>query len=144
MQAVDFPYTHDFKIIFHHLDVLGHVNNVQYLRFLETARIEYMQMLFNFEAADIAPFVIGDMYCRYIAPAFYHDVLTVGCGISRFGTKSFDFVYAIDAQDGRRILTAKSTMVAFDKTTQRSIVVPDVIREGVAAFQGAWDAATLI
>ena len=101
MQARDYPFVREFNIVFHHIDMLKHVNNVQYLRFLETVRIEYMEQIFGGGELGAASFVIGDIYCRYVAPAFYREVLTIGCGVSRFGTKSFDFVYAADAQDGR-------------------------------------------
>ncbi len=139
MQATSFPYQYPVKVVFHDLDAMRHVNNVVYLIYLESARIEFLNQMLGLETVESAPVILGDMYVRYHSPAVYPEELIVGLGISRFGTKSFDIVYQIDAEtDGRTILTAKTTLVTFDYDQQRTIPIPAPFRATVEAFQQGW------
>lgn len=139
MQAAEFPYQYPVQVVFHDLDAMRHVNNVVYLIYLESARIEFINQMLGLKTVENAPIILGDIYVRYLSPAVYPEKLLVGAGISRFGTKSFDMVYQIDSEtDGRTILTAKTTLVSFDYERQQTIPVPDELRDAIDAFQDSW------
>lgn len=138
MRATAYPYQHLHAVTFQDMDAMQHVNNATYIVYLETARIAYMHQLFQFPDFHHFPIILGDVYCRYLKPATYGDVLTIGVGVNRFGRKSFDLIYQIDNQDHAPIALAKTTMVAFDYQQQKTILVPDNIRQGFSKFQGEW------
>ena len=42
LPASDFPYVIQHEVIFHDIDVMGHVNNSNFFIFMETARTKYL------------------------------------------------------------------------------------------------------
>ncbi|HFC12135.1 MAG TPA: acyl-CoA thioesterase [Anaerolineae bacterium] len=138
MKAQEFPYQYNLTVTFQDMDAMRHVNNVTYIAYLETARVRYLFDLLQFTDFETFPIILGDVYCRYLAPAYFNDVLTVGLGVNRFGRKSFDFIYQIDNQDGLPIIQAKTSMITFDYQQQKTILIPDYIRASITKFQQGW------
>lgn len=138
MRATEYPFTKQFEVVFRDIDAMQHVNNAVYVTYLETVRIAYMNHVLHFEGLQQVPVILGDLYVRYLSPATYGEVLTCGIGVSRFGTKSFEFVYQIDGPDNRPIVSARTTQVAYDYTINRSIVVPDWLRAAFEGYQSVW------
>lgn len=138
MKAQDFPFQYNLTVTFQDMDAMRHVNNVTYIAYLESARISYLFDLLQLSDFSTFPIILGDVYCRYLAPAYFNDVLTVGLGVNRFGRKSFDFVYQIDNQDGLPIVRAKTSMITFDYQQQKTIPIPSKIRSTITNFQKNW------
>jgi acyl-CoA thioester hydrolase len=133
-----FPFYDDVRVRFRDVDAMGHVNNAVYFTYMETARSVFFQQFFDIRQPFDIPVILGETSCRYLAPAYFGEILRVGLGVSRFGSKSFDMAYGIDGPDGRLVATGSSTMVMYDYEQGQSIVVPDSFKEAVRAFQGAW------
>lgn len=113
-------------------DAYGHVNNVAYYAFIDTA---VNQLLIEAGLLDVTggP-VIGlaaDSGCRYYAPAAYPDVIHAGVRVGRVGTSSIryevglfrndedeasaegHFVHVMVARDTRRPVPAPERLRAF-------------------------------
>jgi acyl-CoA thioester hydrolase len=136
--AQSFPYKVIIEVAFRDLDALGHVNNAVYLSYMETARIKFLVDLLTVTSLHDLPVIMAEATCTYKAPAFFGEQLTVGVGVSRFGSKSFDMTYRIDAGDGRLIALGKTVQVMYDYAAARTLVVPEDFRSKVLAFQGQW------
>jgi len=136
--AQSFPYKVVIEVAFRDLDALGHVNNAIYLSYMETARIKFLVDLLTVTSLHDLPVIMAEATCTYKAPAFFGEQLTVGVGVSRFGSKSFDMTYRIDAGDGRLIALGKTVQVMYDYAAARTLVVPEDFRSKVLAFQGEW------
>jgi acyl-CoA thioester hydrolase len=136
--AQSFPYKVVIEVAFRDLDALGHVNNAVYLSYMETARIKFLVDLLTVTSLHDLPVIMAEATCTYKAPAFFGEQLTVGVGVSRFGSKSFDMTYRIDAGDGRLIALGKTVQVMYDYAAARTLVVPEDFRSKVLAFQGEW------
>lgn len=135
----EFPFYDEVRVRFRDVDAMGHVNNAVYFTYMETARGAFFQQFFDIQRPADIPVILGEIACRYLAPAYYGEVLRVGLGVSRFGTKSFEMVYGIEGPGERQVATGTSTMVMYDYDRGASIVVPDEFREAVRSFQGAWE-----
>ncbi|MCB8945684.1 MAG: acyl-CoA thioesterase [Ardenticatenaceae bacterium] len=138
MQAAEYPYQYPVEVIFHHLDAMGHVNNVTFFMFLETARIKYVSHLWATPNIMDAPIILAQANCTYVAPAFLGENLVVGVGVTRLGNKSFDLAYRIDADNGRHIATAHTTQVTYNYHTQQTIPIPNLLRQRIEEFQQGW------
>jgi acyl-CoA thioester hydrolase len=136
--AKSYPYAVEIEVAFRDLDALGHVNNAVYLSYLETARIKFVTELLGLSDLRELPIILGEATLSYRSPALFGERLTIGCGISRFGGKSFDMIHRIDAGDGRLIATSKTVLVMYDYATGRTFAVPDSFKQRVQAFQGSW------
>jgi acyl-CoA thioester hydrolase len=138
MNTSSYPYTIEIEVAFRDLDVLGHVNNAVYLSYLETARIKYMTELLDIRDLRNLPVILGKVTISYKSPALFDERLRVGCGISRFGVKSFDMLHRIDADDGRLVALAKTVLVMYDYAAERTIAVPEAFKQRIGAFQAGW------
>lgn len=131
----------DIEICFRDIDALGHVNNARYLGFMEDIRIQYLYQMFpdlgfqkNFKKF---PFVLGDVYCRFISPVFLGEHIRIATAVTSIGTKSFIMEYEIQELKSQRLVaTGKTTMVMFDIKTQSSYPVPQDFIERVEKIQG--------
>ena len=135
-----YPYKVIIEVSFRDLDAMGHVNNAVYLSYMETARIKFLVDLLAVTSLHDLPVIMAEATCTFKSPAFFGEQLTVGVGISRFGSKSFDMTYRIDAGDGRLIALAKTVQVMYDYAAARTIVVPEAFKAKVLALQGEWAA----
>ena len=138
--AQSFPYKVVIEVAFHDLDMMGHVNNAVYFSYMETARIKFLVDLLAVTSLHDLPVIMAEATCTFKAPAFFGELLTVGVGVSRFGSKSFDMTYQIDAGDGRLIALGKTVQVMYDYAAAQTIMMPEAFNAKVRAFQGEWAA----
>ena len=138
MTSQPYPYTTTVEVAFRDIDAMGHVNNAVYLSYLETARIKFVLELLELRGLGNLPLIMAEATITYKSPAFFGELLTIGMGVSRFGTKSFDLACRISGGDGRLVALAKTVQVAYDYAAQRSIPVPEMLRQRVQALQGDW------
>lgn len=130
-----YPYQTTLEVTFRDLDAMGHVNNATYFTYMETARIKFLVILLALKGMGDLPIIVAEACCQYKAPAHYGEWLTVGIGVSRIGTKSFELSYEIVAENGRFIATAKTVQVMYDYTTQQTFPIPDELRQKLQAYQ---------
>jgi len=122
---------------FGNVDGMGHLNNVSYFTFLETARIEYfihvMEIKEQSPALQDMPFILAAQSINYRLPAFYREMLMVGLRTSWVRRSSFGFDFQmVDVASKRLVAEGNGTHVTFDYRANRTIPVPD---EWVARFE---------
>ena len=118
-------------------DAMGHVNNANYLSFLESARLEYVKsVLGRVEARDFGV-IIARIEIDYKSPAFHFETLRVGCRVEDIGGASVTMDYRLeDKATGRLVALAKSVMVAFDYALGRPVRVNADWRRKMEEFDG--------
>jgi len=138
----DFKFHCEVEVRFCDLDAMGHVNNAVYFSFFEVARTGYMRALGHrppeeISFADLYPFIMLDVYCKYLAPAVLSQKLSVYLRTSRVGTKSYEFEYLItDLVDGHSIAVGRSTQVHYDYRQEKTLPVPDDFRSRIENLEG--------
>lgn len=138
---MDYKISKDIEVRFSDVDALGHVNNAKFLGYMEDVRLEYMKHLFPEleyqKDFSIFPIILGDVYCRYISPAFLGETITVQTAVTQFGTKSFQMEYLLsDKQTKRQVATARTTMVMYDLKTAKTLVIPQDVKVRITAVEG--------
>jgi len=97
----DFKSFFDMKTRWKDMDALGHINNATFLTYLESGRIELVKKW-------------------------------VGQKISRVGHKSFDILTGIfEEGEEKPVAQAVTTLVGFDYESQKTVSVPEVIRQAL-------------
>ena len=143
MTYTNFPYEINLEVAFRDIDAMGHVNNAVFFAYFETVRIKYLGEIMEKsgslgnELLDL-PLILVEASCTYKSPALLTEILHVGTGISRFGTKSFDMLYRIQGQDGRLIAYGRTVQVMYDYITRQAFPIPDDVRQYVEAYQRGW------
>ena len=129
-------------------DVYGHVNNVQFVRLLEDARVVYYswfdtavnaylieQGVLDIHAGATIGLVI-ETQCNYFAPLAFPQTVEAGIRVARLGASSVRYEVGLFA--GGEPLTAGAghfIHVYVDRTTRRPVPVPDSLRDVLEALQ---------
>ena len=140
MNARSFPYVVEIEVAFRDLDAMGHVNNAVYLSYLETARINFIVDLLELKGLGELPIILAEATVTYKSPALFGERLIIGCGISRFGGKSFDMVHRVEAGDGRLVALSHTVLVTYDYAAGATMPVPEQLKRRVHDLQRAWEA----
>ena len=120
-------------------DMFGHVNNVEFVRYFETGRLDYFRRVLNLETGPnpTETLVIADLRVSFLQQINHPCEIEVGVRISRLGNSSFDFETALFApgeSDPRS--TAHAVCVWFDFRNNRSAPIPASVRSTVQKFEG--------
>ncbi|MBV1952322.1 MAG: acyl-CoA thioesterase, partial [Cycloclasticus sp.] len=104
-------------------DIFGHTNNVQFIRYLESARVAYCEdvMGLPLEVGMSAGWVLADMQCSYLQQVHYPTHLEVYSRISKIGSKSVTLMANIFRKgEDEPVACSKAVMVWFDFDTNKS------------------------
>jgi acyl-CoA thioester hydrolase len=121
------------RVRFGDLDAMQHLNNVEFLRFFETARIEYITKLFPQHSPDRAQefgFIFAECHIAYLAPGGYGDDVRTYVWVSEVKRSALrvDFEMVVDADD-RKLAEGYGWLVGYDYAEGRSQPLPDALRE---------------
>lgn len=127
----------EVPVRFSDTDGLGHVNNANYLSYLEAARIDYLRTVVGRVKIEEFGVIIARIEIDYKSPVLHHEVLRVGCRVCEIGGSSIKMDYRIEAKaDERLVAEAKSVMVAFDYALGKPVRVAEEWRTKMEEFDG--------
>jgi acyl-CoA thioester hydrolase len=129
----DFSFETTVPVRFQDLDVVGHVNNAVYGTYLEEARSEYIEEVFEVDPAE-SGVVIAHLEIDYRQPVQEDTEVTVALRTNEPGTSSIPMDYEIRTEDGVAA-TAETVMVTIDYDTGETQPIPDSWRKRLAAFE---------
>ena len=99
-----FPVKLEHRVAWGEMDAFGHVNNANYLRWFESARIAYFEKVaVSIGARDASPWVpiLARATVDFRKPVSYPDTVTLEATVTKFGNTSFTMAYrAISASLG--------------------------------------------
>jgi len=116
------PYNVDVPLRWSDMDAYGHVNNVQFLRLLEDARVIGFQEWFGQDRSLLNDGVVVARHeIEYLAPLdFRHAPISVDMWATRISGSSFNLAYEVRDPDevGTALYArAETTLVAYDFAT---------------------------
>ncbi len=126
----------EHEVLFRDLDALRHVNNVAFLAFMEDARMQYWRALTKEYDLKGINFILAEITCRYLSPAYLGETLVIGIRARNLGTKSFQFEYLIEEKASRRsVAEGKSVQVMYDYKQKQSNSIEERMRDAVASLE---------
>jgi acyl-CoA thioester hydrolase len=131
-----FPLITRFTVPFADIDMMRHVNNVAYIRWLETMRAEYFAQVMQTDIHGDMGMIQASISFTYERQLSYREEVAVGVKISRIGNKSWDFYYEVwSATAGQRAAHGITGMVAYDFVSNRTVTIPQTWRDAIAAYE---------
>ena len=94
------------------MDALGHVNNVVYLTYFESARVDLIRGL-GLSRKDGVAAVVAQANISYKLSAKYPAKLKVVTTISRFGNTSMTYHHSLQERDGSKIYCEAEVVVVW-------------------------------
>jgi acyl-CoA thioester hydrolase len=117
-------------------DVYGHVNNVAYYAFFDTAVNRWLiaRGLLDIEGGDPIGLVV-ETGCRYHAPAAFPDTLQAGIRVARLGSSSVRYEIALfRGGEDDAIAEGFFVHVYVDRATRRPKPLPDAWRQALESL----------
>jgi acyl-CoA thioester hydrolase len=110
------------------MDAQGHVNNTVYFRYMEQARVEWLESVRE-GAGDVGGLgsVIVNAGCTFKLPLSYPGVIEVRMLVDAPGRSSLDTHYELWMND-RKYAEGSARIVWIDVNTQRSTPLPERLR----------------
>ena len=120
-----------FKPRFKDTDALGHINNASITTWFEEGR----RSIFRYFIPDLDPkkwkLIIARVEVDYVAQAHYQEEVTIKTWVEKIGNSSFQ-LYQEAHQESTLVSKSKTYLVHFDYSSQRSVPIPDDIRENLS------------
>lgn len=112
-------------------DAFGHVNNVVYFRWFESARIDLLSHFSSsvtMQNGGIGP-ILASISCDYRQQLHFPDTVRIGSRVNRIGRSSMEIEHAIASESqGKIIAEGRSVLVVFDYQANRPTRIPEDLR----------------
>ncbi|MCO8043308.1 acyl-CoA thioesterase [Acinetobacter bohemicus] len=131
-----YPVIYSQVVAWGDMDAFGHVNNVIYYRYIESARLAYLNQLNVFDE-DILT-VVASNQCRYLKPVVYPDQLKIAVRIDELRHSAIRMHYLLWSEVQQCIVaTSEAVIVCLNKHTLQKTVIPPTIREKIIQLESS-------
>lgn len=135
----DYPFSITIATRWQDNDAYGHINNVMYYSFFDTAVNRFLieQAGLDIHNGKTVAYVVSSQ-CQYVAPAAYPEEIYVGMSVKKIGRSSVTYglsVYAGESQ--RRVAHGQFVHVFVDRTSDKSIPIPVKIKAALESISDA-------
>ncbi|WP_151977085.1 acyl-CoA thioesterase [Acinetobacter soli] len=118
-------------------DIYGHVNNVTYYSYFDTAANSLLIQHAGFDIRQ-SPIIglVVDSACSFFKELTFPDTIEVGVAISKIGQSSLRYELAIFKQHQFEPCAQGHFVHVFvDRETRKSTTIPDAMREALHSFK---------
>jgi acyl-CoA thioester hydrolase len=133
-----FPVQIEIPVAWGEMDAFGHVNNIVYFRYFESARIacfnrlEYMDVM---RARGIGP-ILAATDCRFRLPLEYPDTVTAAARVTEIGENDFVMRYLVFSHRHQRVAAeGSSRIVNYDYENKCKSPLSQELRERLARLE---------
>lgn len=138
MSKQDFTHLLPLPVRWGDADIFGHVNNVQYIRYLESGRVAYCEDALNLplEIGMKTGWLLADIQCAFLQQVHYPENIQVYTRVSKVGNKSATILAEIYREgENEPVITSRGVMVWFDFEQQKTMSIPDEIKAKISKFE---------
>jgi acyl-CoA thioester hydrolase len=125
---INFAQKTDIRVRYGETDQMGYCYYGNYAQYFEVGRVEALRafgMSYREMEQDGFMLPVLDFQVRYLAPAYYDDLLTITTKIVLLKGPRLYFEYEINNAEGKLISVASTTLVFVSKETMRPIPPPE-------------------
>lgn len=140
LQMIDNHPLAEFAVIYQQpiewgdMDAFGHVNNVEYYRYAQSARIDYLQRLDMFNEKSYT--VLAQSSCQYLRPVVFPDTLWIGIRAKKVGNTSLTHEYVYFSEKQQAVVAIlESVIVFFDEKGENKKPISDDEREKIRQLE---------
>jgi acyl-CoA thioester hydrolase len=134
--GVSYPYQRSITLRWKDNDVYGHVNNVEYYSFFDTAINEFLieEAQLDIHAGPVIG-VCAESHCTFKGPAAFPGEVTVGLGVEHLGTSSVRYRLLLTPREQPEVLAEGYFVHVFvDRQTRQPTPIPDKLRDALESL----------
>jgi len=111
-------------------DHYGHVNNVAYYSFFDTAENGFLIEAAGTDIRDLPAIgIVAESSCQFLSAISFPDTIHAGLAIEKLGTKSIVYRIALFQNDeDAPCAVGRFVHVYVDRDTRRPVEIPAIIR----------------
>ena len=139
--ASDFPVHRRFTTRWADNDSYGHLNNVVYYEFFDSAVNGWLMDATGVDIRELPAIgVVAETSCRYLREVSFPADVSVGLALARLGTSSVVYELGVFAGDGagldpRPRAVGRFVHVYVDAQNRRPVPVPEPVRTALATLR---------
>ena len=133
-----YPVLYKTPVAWGEMDALGHVNNIVYFRYFESARSDYFQKIGVWESAREKGIgvILHSTSCRFKRPLTYPDTVTVGTRVTEIHADRFTMEYAVYSHSGKCVSAEGSgIIVVYDYRKNEKCKMPAEMRKKIEELE---------
>ena len=133
----DYKYFHTITTRWMDNDIYGHVNNVIYYSWFDTAVNHFLiaNNALDIEHSPVIGLVI-ETQCNYFAPLAFPDRITIGIRVAKLGNSSVRYEVGVFREDEEEVAAQGHFVhVYVSRDTRRPVSIPDNIRAVLNSIQ---------
>ncbi|WLH68792.1 thioesterase family protein [Pseudomonas sp. FP2309] len=130
-QRADYAHFQPIITRWHDNDVYGHVNNVTYYSFFDTAVNTYLieQGGLDIHGGEVVGFVVSSA-CDYFASVAFPERIDIGLRVGKLGNSSVQYELAVfKAGEEEACAAGRFVHVFVDRQTNQPVTIPGLLRE---------------
>jgi acyl-CoA thioester hydrolase len=135
----EFPVVIEWPVAWGEMDAFGHVNNIYYFRYFESARIAYFERIAFMETMErtgVGP-ILAATRCRFKVALRYPDKLFIGTRVTEMSEDRFLMEYRVVSESSGRVAAeGDGLIVAYNYRENRKATVPEEIRRRIEELEG--------
>ncbi len=133
-----FPVVIEIPVAWGEMDSMGHVNNIIYFRYFESARMVYLErigFLGEKERTGLGP-ILASTRCDFRIPLVFPDQVSVGIRVDDIEVDRFVTYYRLVSHKLAKVAAeGEGSVVCYDYENGKKADLPDSIREAIASLE---------
>lgn len=119
------------RIDWSELDVFGHVNNVAFNKYAQSARLNYVDTigLMELHKTQNIGFMVAETNCRFKKELLFPGSIHIQTKIDFVKNTSFALEHTMTNDNGELVAIAKDILVVFDFNRKEKCLIPEGIKE---------------
>ena len=145
----NWPIVTELPVLWGDMDDFGHVNNIIYLKWCETSRVELFREIWNLKSLKMQDImekegmgpILANFNMNYKIPIQYPDMITVKTRITSIGNTSFGVGHELFSKTNKDKIVARgeSVIVMIDYKSGKKSTIDDNNRSMLKQFFGGPD-----
>jgi len=123
----------ELRIDWSEIDLFGHVNNLAILKYIQAARVNYLEMIGLMQLQSeikIGP-ILASTTCQFRKPLFYPGQVKIYSKVDRIKNTSFVLQHEIINDKDEIIAEAQDIIVFYNFDKNTKLIVPDEIKDKI-------------
>jgi acyl-CoA thioester hydrolase len=118
------------RIDWSEIDAFGHVNNVMFMKYVQAARLNYVDTLglMKMHRTHNVGFMVAETNCQFKKELHFPGYINVNTKIVFVKNTSFSLEHTMTNADDEIVAIAKDVLVVFDFTKKEKCLIPEEIR----------------
>jgi acyl-CoA thioester hydrolase len=133
-----YPVVIEFPVAWGEMDAMGHVNNIVYFRYFESARIAYfekMDMMGYMTQTGIGP-ILATTSCKFKIPLSYPDTVMIGARVVSVEEDRFSMYYiAVSRRHQKAAAEGDGVIVTFNYREGTKVPVPEAVKQKIIGIE---------